>query len=119
MLTEKKDKSAGCLGAFLSIPMLAFMVPVLYLLVFPIFMLMAWIRVYLWTWFAVPYLHLPPITFWLMLGFSLLISTFRVTQVRKKQDSPGWTEPFGVFVAELFGNLVLLLIGYIIHIHIH
>jgi len=95
------------------------MTPFLYLLVFPLFMLMAWIRVYLWTWFAVPYLHLPPITFWPMLGFGLLISTFRVTQVRKTQDSPGWTEHFGVLVAELFGNLVGLLIGYIIHIHIH
>lgn len=52
----------------------------------PLYVLEAWLRSMMWSWFAVPYLHLPVITLWPMLGLDLLISSFQIKYPSLKKD---------------------------------
>jgi hypothetical protein len=84
---------------------------------FPIAMLTAWIRWLLWSWFVVPYLHLPMVPYWAMLGLGLLTGTL------SNGDQPnGYSattkENVTRFVSVLLAELLGLGIGYIIHTHI-
>ncbi len=83
-------------------------------LTFPIAMLTAWIRWLMWGWFVVPYLHLPMVPYWAILGLGLLISTFSsVTQ--PNGYNPTTKEKVTIFVSSYAVQFALLGIGYLVH----
>ena len=52
----------------------------------PLMLLVAWMRVKMWEWFAVPYFHLPRVSVWLMLAVGLFMSTFQPSFPTLKED---------------------------------
>jgi hypothetical protein len=48
---------------------------VIYILLLPIGLFMAWMRVEMWNWFVVPYFHAPHISVWLMFALGILITS--------------------------------------------
>lgn len=70
--------------------------------------LWTYVQVRLWDWFVVPYLHLPHLTFWVMYGLNLFISTFKAPV---KESPTDWSS---VFSHAVLTPLVLLGIGKLI-----
>ena len=103
--------------AFLVILVAAMMVAVAFLLMLPIGLLLAWVRVKLWVWFVVPYFHLPVISFWEMYALSILIGTFvnYSKPTAKEEPKPGFRENAVSMCTNVGGWLLALGIGYLIH----
>ena len=81
---------------------------------FPLAMLAAWIRWLLWGWFAVPYLHLPLVPYWAILGLGLLIGSFSHSAAPNGYK-PTTKEQVNSFIAPILCNFALLGIGYLVH----
>jgi hypothetical protein len=83
----------------------------------PLLLLSAWIRWILWQWFAVPFLHLPMLSYWAVVGLCLLIHTFSHTD-QPNGYKPTNADTFGRIFGAIAVEFIALGIGYIIHIHI-
>lgn len=81
----------------------------------PIGMFYAWARVLLWNWFAVPFLHLHPIPFWVMFAVGLLISSFRPSSEALKKDHYEYGT-LSRMLTPMLNQLLLLLVGYALHL---
>lgn len=68
----------------------------------------AWVEVKLWDWFAVPYLHLPHVSIWTMVGLSFLYGLFLPVPSTPKEVKNEWYVSF-------LKPLTALAAGYIIH----
>jgi len=84
---------------------------------FPLTLVTAWIRWKLWAWFAVPFLHLPMVPYWAMVGLGILIGTFHGVDRLN-----GYKPTFKEQVSQILGSgaiqFITLGIGYLIHTHI-
>jgi len=92
-------------------------IPLMVVVTFPLTMLTAWIRWTLWNWFAVPYLHVPAVPYWAVVGLGFLVSSFAHTN-SPNGYKPKASETFSMIVMPVVGQLICLGIGYIIHTHI-
>ena len=81
---------------------------------FPIAMLSAWIRWVLWGWFVVPYLHLPMVPYWAILGLGLLIGTFTTTPQPNGYKTTG-KDAVSMLFTSVTVEFALLVIGYVVH----
>ena len=84
---------------------------------FPLAMLTAWIRWRLWGWFVVPYLHLPMVPYWAILGLGLLIGTFS-SMTQPNGYNPTTKEKVIIFVSHYAVQFTLLSIGYLVHTYL-
>lgn len=73
----------------------------------PLMLLTAWMRVKMWDWFAVPYLHLPHVSVWLMLAIGIFLSTFNT-------DAPALKDEYYASKAgaRFIGQLLITSIGF-------
>lgn len=53
---------------------------------FPLALMCAWARVKLWDWFAVPYLHVPHVSIWVMYGLGLIANSFYYVRDAGKEE---------------------------------
>ena len=116
-MSDKKYTLWEAAGLFVvGVPVVLLTVAVLAVIGLPFSILLAWIRVQLWNWFAVPYLHLPPIPLWAMFGLSVFIGTFISTKATVKDaPKPDWKDEGKALLFNVFGWLIALGIGYAIH----
>jgi hypothetical protein len=84
------------------------------ILMLPIAMLTAWVRWLMWGWFVVPYLHLPMVPYWAVLGLGLLVGTFTTTD-QPNGYKPTTKEQATRFLTSIAVQITLLGIGYIVH----
>lgn len=83
---------------------------------FPILMVLSWIRWKLWMWFAVPYLHVPIVPYWAMVGLGLLVSSFMPFIQKQDDETKNFTDALAV---NMIVHLSSLGIGYLIYIYAH
>ena len=88
------------------------------LLAIPIGLFTTWARLKLWEWFAVPYLHLPDLSFWTMYGLTVLIGTFYYAKVKVSDYTPTWKDNLTTLGANVGGWFLSLGIGYVVHTYI-
>ena len=98
------------ISAIVAAPFIALIVIVL----FPIAMLSAWIRWLLWGWFVVPYLHLPMVPYWAILGLGALAGTFSTVDQPTGYE-PTQKEHISRAVTGIFVQLAALGVGYLVH----
>lgn len=92
-------------------------IPLIGLVTFPLVMLVAWIRLTEWNWFAVQYLHLPTVPYWVVVGLGYFISTFSHTN-SPNGYKPTTKDTMSVIFMPLIAQLIGLGICYIIHIYL-
>ncbi len=92
-------------------------IPLIGLVTFPLVMLVAWIRLTEWNWFAVTYLHLPTVPYWVVVGLGYFISTFSHTN-SPNGYKPTTKDTMSVIFMPLIAQLIGLGICYIIHIYL-
>jgi len=92
-------------------------VPFMVVVTFPLTMLSAWIRLTLWNWFAVPYLHAPAVPYWAVVGLGVLVNTFSQSS-SPNGYKPKASETFSMILMPVVVQLIGLGIAYIIHTHI-
>jgi hypothetical protein len=97
------------ISAFIVTPVIA----VIMIVLFPIAMLSAWIRWLLWGWFAVPYLHLPMVPYWAILGLGLLAGTFSTVDQPTGYE-PTQKEHISRAVTGIVVQLAALGVGYLV-----
>lgn len=73
MKSEARYTLGEAFGVLFGISFLAFIA--LPVVMFPLMLLSAWIRMTAWNWFCV-YVHLPQIGIWMMLAISMFVSLF-------------------------------------------
>lgn len=108
------------------------------LMVIPMMLLKAWVLTYLWAWFVMPMFDLPQLTLVHAMGFVLLVNFLRSagsnmsnykdrkkkeeqrseqTPEEKKLEQEEAVGAFGGWVlGSILGPLVVLLVGYILHL---
>jgi hypothetical protein len=116
-MSDKKYTLWEAMAVFaVAVPVVLLTVGVVTVISLPFSILVAWVRVQLWNWFAVPYLHLPPIPIWAMFGLSVFISTFVPTKSKLKDaPQPDWKDEGKALMFNVFGWLIALGLGYAIH----
>jgi hypothetical protein len=87
-------------------------------LMIPVSLFACWVRVQLWDWFAVPYLHLPSVPFWAMYGLGTLIGTFYYSKGKTNEYKQTWQDGLLALLVNIFGWLIALGFGYIIHTYL-
>lgn len=92
----------------------AFAMAGIVILSIPLDLLTAWVRVQLWDWFAVPYLHLPHLSVWVMWGLGLLAFTFRCLN-KSGSDDKSKSKVWVNIAVVPFCHLVALGVGFVIH----
>jgi hypothetical protein len=88
----------------------------LVLVIVPVGLFVAWVRATIWNWFAVPYLHLPHISVWLMYAVTLFAATLTGGRARTmKKELYG--ETWGSYLLwSIAGNLLTLGVAWGLHI---
>lgn len=111
MEDEKKLTVTEALFVF---PAAVVVVAGLFVLMLPFTVLSAWIRLQVWEWFAVPYLHLPHLTLWSMFGVGVLIGLFR-THEWNRDDKKSTSSIFSNMAIELSLEFMALGVGYAVY----
>jgi hypothetical protein len=88
------------------------------IVVFPLMMLTAWIRWLLWGWFIVPYIHLPIVPYWAMLGIGCFTTTWATTEAPNGYK-PTTEEKIINFMSSWLIHAMALVVGYVLHRYIH
>jgi hypothetical protein len=114
MSNEKYGPIEGFFVTVLGAIFGALFLAVIVALTFPIVMLTAWIRWLMWGWFVVPYLHLPMVPYWAILGLGLLIGIFTTTG-QPNGYKPTTKEQVTCFLTSMAVQITLLGIGYLVH----
>lgn len=72
--------------------------------------LLTYIRIQLWDWFAIPYLHLPMIPFWAMFGLTTFAGTFYYASAPVSDYKPTMKQNVTVMVTNV--KIIHLTKGY-------
>ena len=100
------------------LPMAVLMIALSTIAVLPLTMLYTWIRLQLWGWFAVPYLHLPTIPFWAMYGLGLILAAYKHAAVKSNEYKPTTKDYVNATYGEVAAMLMLWGFGYIVHAYL-
>jgi len=113
------DTKLSVTQSFFVFPAAVTMIAVMWFLMIPFGIFDAWIKVHLWTWFAVPYLHAPQITLWPMYGINCIVTAFKTvtsSDSKKDENENGWDKSMKMIGQLVIGPLLLLFTGYAIHL---
>jgi hypothetical protein len=110
MATEKKYSLAEFAVGMAVAP---FMFALIILAVMPLALWDAYAATKLWAWFVVPVFHSPALGIWQMYGLFLVVATFKSSRYIKDQKTDWKT----LFVMEILGPPLAILVGYIVHTH--
>lgn len=97
----------GCITPFVALFVVLFMLPWTFEAAF--------VEMKLWNWFPAVYFHLQPASFWMMLGVSFFISSFKASNLSIKDQKVDWKYSL---ISCTLAPLVVLLFGYVIHLQI-
>lgn len=112
--SESETKKYTLLESGAIFGLLGVAMPLLIIAFIPLYLMTAWMRSVMWSWFAVPYLHLPPVDIWPMFGIGLLVSAFsvKIPSLKKEMYDSG----LGSRIASaLIGEWVVFGLAYAIH----
>ena len=100
----------------LALPIVILVVGGIFLLMVPTALLITYIRVELWSWFVVTYLHLPMVPFWAMYGLMLFTGTFSVVKVKSSDFEPSAMDHWNTMWISVVGWLMAWGLGYVVHV---
>ena len=117
-MAEKQKRLSDLVGALLiGLGTLVGTPFVVLITTLPLGMLDAWIRLFLWRWYAVPYLHLPSLAFWQMFALGLVLRVFKSSDRALKDDHYAGGM-FSYICVAICCDLLVLLTGWILHLTI-
>jgi hypothetical protein len=114
----KDEEKFTFMESLLVLPVTIIGIALVTIMILPLAMLYTWIRLQLWGWFAVTYLHLPMIPFWAMYGLGLILVAYHSGKVKSSEYKPTTKDYAQIIFGEVGGMLMLWGIGYIVHTYL-